>query len=157
MNSANPVCRVCAENLVTGENWSCSQARKRDLICRDCWASYLREWRLRNLDKSRAYSLKWQGNNLDISAAIRGRRRTREREALAPNRDDAAIAEFYKLAAVLTARFATPYHVDHVVPLSKGGVHHENNLVVMRGDYNCAKGAKIIPELKAFFCPNEPF
>ena len=51
----------------------------------------------------------------------------------------------------MTKMTGRTYHVDHVVPLAKGGLHHENNLVVMRGDINQRKAARIIPEFVKFF------
>jgi len=71
--------------------------------------------------------------------------------ALTPDRDEAKIAAVYSLASRLTARFGRPYHVDHLVPLAKGGLHQEDNLVAMRGDYNLAKKDKIIPSVISFF------
>lgn len=46
-----------------------------------------------------------------------------------------------------------PYHVDHVIPIARGGKHHEDNLVVMFGPANESKGDKIIPALIRFFTP----
>lgn len=138
---------------------------------RDRLKQLSRNWQEQNREKTRVSSAKWRDANPEKRKATTARyraanpdrelinaanRRARLRSALHPDRCDLKIAAMYRLAAFLTARFATPYHVDHVVPLSKGGLHHQDNLVVMRGDYNCAKGAKIIPDLKAFFCPHEP-
>jgi len=38
----------------------------------------------------------------------------------------------------------TPFHVDHVVPLSKGGLHHEDNLRIIPAFLNRVKGSKIL-------------
>ncbi|MDO1559816.1 HNH endonuclease [Brevundimonas sp. 2R-24] len=46
-----------------------------------------------------------------------------------------------------------PWHVDHIVPLSRGGLHHQDNLIAMRADLNLAKGARYWPWLRWF---NEP-
>ena len=35
------------------------------------------------------------------------------------------------------------HHVDHILPMNKGGVHHPINLRVLPGPENCSKGAKI--------------
>lgn len=37
-------------------------------------------------------------------------------------------------------------HVDHVVPLAKGGIHYITNLEVVGADYNLAKGASLLPD-----------
>ncbi len=36
------------------------------------------------------------------------------------------------------------YHVDHVIPLAKGGQHHPDNLQVISANENVRKGAKTI-------------
>ena len=32
------------------------------------------------------------------------------------------------------------YHVDHIIPLCKGGLHHENNLQILTAHQNQSKG-----------------
>jgi len=35
------------------------------------------------------------------------------------------------------------YHVDHIIPLAKGGQHHPGNLQVISANENVRKGAKV--------------
>ena len=37
----------------------------------------------------------------------------------------------------------TAFHVDHIIPLSKGGLHHEDNLRIIPAITNLRKGSKI--------------
>jgi len=37
------------------------------------------------------------------------------------------------------------HHVDHIIPLSKGGLHHPDNLQILTAEENLKKGAKLIP------------
>ena len=37
------------------------------------------------------------------------------------------------------------YHVDHIQPLSRGGLHHPDNLRVISSTENMRKGAKLAP------------
>lgn len=179
--TADHKCRKCSIILHVGTTLGDSRSRHRDYICRTCdaerakvWAAANRDrrratfsqWYAVNADDQRASALEryraapqrryetnksWRKNNPDKIRAASQRRRASVASALSPDRDEAKIAEFHDLAVRLTARFGTPYHVDHLTPLSKGGAHHENNLVVMRADYNCSKGAKVMPNLIAFF------
>lgn len=110
-----------------------------------------RVWRKANPDRQRELERAWCFANPEKVLAKSARRRALKRAALCPDRDDGKIAAIYSLANRLTRLFGRPYHVDHVVPLAKGGLHHEDNLVVMRGDYNSAKKDTVIPALISFF------
>lgn len=38
-----------------------------------------------------------------------------------------------------------PWHVDHIIPVARGGRHREDNLQVTHAKCNLAKGAKLRP------------
>lgn len=85
----------------------------------------------------------WAARNADRVASYKGFRRQQMR-TLAPGADREAIRAFYRLAKLLEKHNPTArYHVDHIVPLSKGGLHHQDNLQVMRADYNQRKFNKL--------------
>jgi hypothetical protein len=48
----------------------------------------------------------------------------------------------YWLAKDLRATTGETYHVDHIQPLAKGGLHHPDNLQVLPADINLKKGTK---------------
>ena len=41
------------------------------------------------------------------------------------------------------------FHVDHIIPVSKGGNHHPSNLQILTRQENLSKGAKLPHELAA--------
>jgi len=47
------------------------------------------------------------------------------------------------LVAFRQAPSGEEYHVDHIIPLAKGGLHHPDNLQVLPADLNLKKGAKV--------------
>lgn len=49
----------------------------------------------------------------------------------------------YQLRLALSKATGVPYHVDHRIPLSKGGKHHPDNLWVIPAVENLRKGAKL--------------
>jgi hypothetical protein len=144
-------CRKCADALTPGVNWSASRVRKPDRICSPCNSAAAAVWNRAHPEARQGTQKAYRKNNLNKLASDNNRRRAVKLAALSPDRDEAKIAAVYALANRLTARFGRPYHVDHIVPLAKGGLHHENNLVAMRGDYNSAKKDKIVPTLISFF------
>ena len=118
-----------------------------------------RRWRLANRDKTRQYSAAWRRNNPEkMRACIRAwartyperravvdaNRRARKLAATVPlskaERDK--VRRFYVEARRLTKSRGEPYHVDHIKPLVRGGLHHPSNMQVLRGVENLKKGAR---------------
>jgi 5-methylcytosine-specific restriction endonuclease McrA len=60
------------------------------------------------------------------------------------NADRKVIQTFYSLAKELTFRTGIRYEVDHIIPISKGGLHHQSNLRVVTMDENRRKGDRLI-------------
>lgn len=49
--------------------------------------------------------------------------------------------------------FGSKWHVDHIIPISKDGLHHPDNLQIIPAEYNLNKAAKLdyrMPEELAF-------
>jgi hypothetical protein len=44
------------------------------------------------------------------------------------------------------------FHIDHLIPLSQGGIHHTDNFKIVPASYNLSKNNKRIPEDEALFC-----
>lgn len=98
----------------------------------------------------RAMRLKRQ-RHPEKKRAQRSLERARKRNAADPTADPQKIAAVYALRQRMEEITGHRYHVDHLIPLAKGGRHHEDNLVVMSGPLNEAKSDHIIPGLIAFF------
>lgn len=52
------------------------------------------------------------------------------------------IIEIYKEAIALRKTTGNNYHVDHIIPISKGGLHHPLNLQIITAFENLSKGNK---------------
>ena len=103
-----------------------------------------RRWYLRNIDTAAAANKRWASNNKDRRNAITAARYARKLHLTPPLTADEkeCIVAFYTKARALTELTGVPYHVDHKKPLAKGGLHHPDNLQVLRGVDNQRKGAK---------------
>ena len=57
------------------------------------------------------------------------------------------IRAIYKLRATLSAETGVLFHVDHHIPISRGGLHHPDNLWVIPASENLKKNNKLPEEL----------
>ena len=46
----------------------------------------------------------------------------------------------------LSVETGREYHIDHIIPLAHGGIHHPMNLRILDGGENLLKNAKLLPE-----------
>jgi hypothetical protein len=101
----------------------------------------------------------WKKDNPErarfLSSRQEAKRRARKLNQTPPDADDAKIAEFYAMAARMSRITGKPYHVDHIRSLASGGLHHQDNLVVMAATLNLTKGTQHWPWLTWFNEPSE--
>jgi 5-methylcytosine-specific restriction endonuclease McrA len=72
------------------------------------------------------------------------RYRTRKKDQCPDDADHEKIESFYREAERLTEETGIMHHVDHIVPISKGGQHHHDNLQVLTATENLKKGNKLL-------------
>ena len=77
------------------------------------------------------------------NAARQGRYRAKKYRVLDPNANKQRIKEIY-------SNCPAGYEVDHIIPLSKGGKHHENNLQYLTINENRRKNNKLMVEVVGF-------
>lgn len=98
----------------------------------------------RNKEKYRARKAQWAKDNADLMRGYLAKRRAKTGAApvdyrkVLTSRDDC-----YLCGAELVA----PIHVDHVVPVSRGGLHEESNLQPTHAACNLRKSDKLVSEL----------
>lgn len=116
---------------------------------RKYYTSYRRQWRKNNPERSRELWKKWASKNKALLLAAANRRRARLRKARIG--DEKAILGFYKYVRS-GARLRCFYckkvvrkadrHVDHIIPLSRGGMHCVSNLCCACSNCNLRKNTK---------------
>lgn len=145
-------CLTCDAILVLNVNWFASYQRRARRICRECSNKTTNTYRRQRPGR---YASNWRGTPeyyRDRAAA----KRAKIKNAMPVDADRAAIRKVYELADRVSRIIGTSYHVDHIQALNNGGLHHHDNLVVMRADWNIRKGANDWLWLKWFNDPIQP-
>lgn len=104
-------------------------------------------WRKLNYDKKIKKDREWFAKNPHKYAEIRARRRSRILESTPTNSWKIAIDGQYEIARRISNCLSRPnckiiFEVDHINPLSRGGLHHQDNLQVIPRSWNRKKHDK---------------
>ena len=126
--------------------------KNRDKVCAQQHAWYLKNkeitvaragnWIKNNPEKAKLIRAKHRKENSDkINTRTAIRRANRKKVNDIHTSDDKwLLAEFYSLAKLREEVLGFKWHVDHIVPLSKGGRHCLTNLQVVPEHWNLSKG-----------------
>lgn len=106
----------------------------------------LKRWIVENPERAAVASQNWKERNPARAAAIRGLFYAERRCAAFPeDKDRSTIIQetlpVYAECVRLTRETGKAHHVDHIVPISKGGEHTLSNLQVLSAYENQKKGA----------------
>jgi 5-methylcytosine-specific restriction endonuclease McrA len=101
--------------------------------------------------RSRAYG----ANNRDECNALSAKKRAVKRQAILPSSDLKLIKNLYKQRADTSKKHGEEYHVDHIIPLSIGGAHHQDNMRIITAKENLKKHDQYIPELGGVWADND--
>lgn len=96
---------------------------------------YAESWRTRNPDLCKAGAKRWRDNNKDVLSFHRTKRRKQTSIVLLTEEEKLRIKQIY-------ANRPEGYHVDHIIPLAKGGKHHPDNLQYLPAIENLKKGSR---------------
>lgn len=85
-------------------------------------------WRRSRPEHTRARRRAWAKKNPEKVLAYNANIRARRRERLHPDASKKKMAAIFKEARGLSVKTGISHHVDHIIPLSKKGWHHEDNI-----------------------------
>jgi hypothetical protein len=102
-----------------------------------------RKWREANPESIRESNRKYRAANPEKDLAKCSKRRAIKRAALDPSANHSAIAEIFDTAKLAEAFTGKPFAVDHIIPLARGGKHHEDNLRHLPARLNGIKHDKL--------------
>jgi hypothetical protein len=114
---------------------------------------YSKKYRKANHERVRAYdrqySKKYCKANPEKVHAKSASRRARKKQCSVPLTETEKTklkSMSRKMQRLNKKNDGVQYHIDHIVPMDYGGVHHPCNLRIMVGKENCSKQNKITPE-----------
>lgn len=100
-----------------------------------------RKYRAANKEKCAAAVARWVNQNRSKVNSMRSKYRARKRGAVtvSDNCRKAIIETFYEAARRISAWTGIIMHVDHIIPLARGGSHTPANLQILPRRHNSAK------------------
>lgn len=108
-----------------------------------------RKWRAENSKKAKDSDRKWRKANIENRAASRRNRRAKKRQAGGSHTENDIKRLFDRQGGLCNAcgkkliRYnKKQYHVDHVIPLAKGGSNRPDNLQLLCPFCNLSKNVK---------------
>ena len=84
----------------------------------------------------------------EYDSNMKMKRRVKKKNQTPIDADQTKIQKLYSCCAQLNNFSFLKYEVDHIIPINKGGSHHQDNLQVLRADLNNKKKDKITDEYK---------
>lgn len=131
-----------------------NKERKEIVYCENCGSPFVvsrfraisEKWKRSFCSHSCSTKFKYLGEDHKraVLNSIAARRRCRMKDAFDETANQEKINGIYCDAKQLTEKTGIPHEVDHIIPISKGGKHHENNLQIITMSENRKKHTKIV-------------
>ena len=143
-------CKHCGGTEKYVCNYTCSNCQLKKLGDNSLMQPYrtvekqrnkLRKWRAKNPDK---YQEQWlDPSKAHLRNARAALRRSKKRDQTPDDADFEIIKEIYLKCKLVSEETGIPHEVDHIIPIAKGGLHHQDNLQIITKIENRMKGAKL--------------
>lgn len=119
---------------------------------KDYLSAYNKKWKLEHPEKTAFIKKKWGNKNVDKILAINRNYRARKSKAEGSHtaEDVAKIISKQNKLCFWCDTELEKIHIDHIIPLVKGGRNDESNLVASCPSCNCSKGSKLPEEFIAY-------
>jgi 5-methylcytosine-specific restriction endonuclease McrA len=122
------LCKQCSSILAYFRNKK-NPERKREICNRS---------REKNRQKVREYNRRYRKERSDLVLANTRKRQLTTRGCIPEDANLNNIKMFYTVAKQMSES-GCKYEVDHIIPISRGGLHHENNLQILPEHINRQK------------------
>jgi hypothetical protein len=106
---------------------------------------YSRNYQSRNREESKERSKRYARNNPEKRRFYESKRRSKINNSCfsLSKEDKKIILSIYESATRIANCLGILYHVDHIIPLSKGGTHTPSNVQVLPASINLKKKDKV--------------
>ncbi|KKN59903.1 hypothetical protein LCGC14_0537280 [marine sediment metagenome] len=102
-----------------------------------------REYYQNSLEKCKEYMKQYAKNNPDKACANSAKHRAAKRNQTPANASMSEINKIYSICAYMNSiSINCKWHIDHIKPLDKGGLHHQDNLQILDAIANIKKSNK---------------
>ena len=143
-------CKHCGTTEKYVVNYSC----KKCIVQKSMYKLYDDELMssYRTPEKTRERVKKWRANNPDKfkSQWERGYDPSRQAKYRANKRNQTPedanfdmIKEIYAECKRISEETGIPHEVDHIIPIARDGLHHQDNLQILTAEENRSKGARL--------------
>jgi 5-methylcytosine-specific restriction endonuclease McrA len=104
----------------------------------------LKKWRANNPEK---FQQQWlDPSKAHLRNARAAKRRATKRDQTPDDADFELIVLIYEECKRVSIESGIPHEVDHIIPIARGGLHHQDNLQIITAIENRMKGAKLYGE-----------
>lgn len=132
--------RIAAKHKVYHKAWA-ERNRERK-------AATNKAWRERNPERAAETNKAWRERNPELDREKFRRRRAKKKNALVTltSNEKEKLIVLERTRQELQKETGRAYHIDHILPLAHGGLHHPINLRILEGTENLSKQDKLLPE-----------
>jgi len=108
------------------------------------------EWVKNHPEKKKIWRKKWWSNNPQKTKLMTYKQNARRRaQYIVGNVDIPELLDRWDgLCGICHKKVEGKYHIDHIIPLSRGGLHEQDNLQVTHPLCNWRKNNRILPNTK---------
>lgn len=102
-----------------------------------------------NREQIQEYNRQWSARNPEYARARKQRRRAREQDAEGSHTAEDIVTQYERQKGRCfwcNEKLGDTYHIDHVVPLVRGGSNWPENIVIACSTCNLSRGAKLPSE-----------